>query len=253
MNLDTAFIVTTHCAHIEHLECLNRCISALREHYHNYYVYILNDNSPLNIETPVIKKGIDEKSLAIYNTSCPHGGEINPYIFINSEGCKHDRLIYIHDSVVVKPGIEKYLDYQDDIIVLWYARWSVWDLVFDTHNNEILDKLTVNNRTVRSLLTQYQRSRQNFFVSFGSMSIFSKNFVQKLFSVSNFQETCTLFKSRTNRCLFERLLSLFIIEIYKDVPTKFVCGDIHRHPSAFFNKNPNVFTNTCATKVWCGR
>ena len=257
-----AFVVTTYCARRDHLKCLYLCIRSIRKHYPRVFTYVLDDGSLYDITQllPPVQKGVREGTLKVCPAPSPKSGELNPYLFIGSEECRHRRLIYIHDSVVVRPGLGRALRMTkgDDIVVLWVAKECVWDDVWNKHNDTILDQLRVRGRTAREILhQQYQEEKgrpKDFHVTFGAMSVFTRSFMERVNRISNFQQVAHLFTTRTHRCLFERLLTLFMVETGVFHSTKNICGDIFDHPDAFSNTDPHAHAaNSVAVKMWQGR
>lgn len=246
-----AFIVLTHCANLQHVSFLRHCLAAIAKHYPDVHVYLLDDYSPLS---PFILNlpASSVESVSVHRTPHPKAGEVNPYIFALTPECTHDRLIFIHDTVCVKPGLGTHVENTASVSPLWVSKTFLFSHTFEEANKDILDTFTVNGEPVKSLLKTYQvETPNNFFVTFGGMAIFTKEFVTNVYSVSNLEDTAIMFKERVHRCLWERILSVLIINLVGEPSV--VCGDIQQHPSAFSNTNPYVEYAAPLVKCWQGR
>jgi hypothetical protein len=247
-----AFIILTHCSSPNHLNLLLECIKRVRLHFPGSYIYILNDHSMLDLSSSIELKSILERGdCSLHLTKHQGAGELNPYLFALSSECRHERFVYIHDSVMVNKAFD--VDTNEEIKVFWRSSKSLFEHVFQQENREILQNLKIQDQTLHTLLRSYERQKGNFCVAFGAMSHFSKSFAQKMVDSSNLREVANLFKTRVNRCLFERILVLFILLHQGDRPVTSMCGDIQMHPMSFRNTNVNLIHPGVLTKVWQGR
>jgi hypothetical protein len=250
-----AFVVTTHLRTSEQQNYLIENIRHIRKFYPKSHIYILDDCSPLPIPDAIKLTN----NISIHPTIAPKAGELNPYLFILSPECKYEKLIYIHDSAFLKQNINHYIHTTEEVLFLWYSRYCFLNDVFKPENKEIYSKLEFYLGSSKIDFTSFFhilcKFVPNLSVKFGCMSIFTRAFSEKIKIVSNLFELAHLFKSRTNRCFFERILTLLYIAIYgREFPfEKFVCGDINMHPLSFYNKSPHTLTSSPFTKVWQGR
>jgi hypothetical protein len=187
------------------------------------------------------------------------GGEINPYLFILDPRCKHDKLVFIHDSVFIKRKIDIFINRKTEIDFFWYALSAIENDTFNVENNKILDSLYIycsNGKiSMRNFIKILKSQNKFYYVKFGSMAVFTKRFMEKVDLVTNFRQVAHLFNMRVNRCFFERLLSILYVYIYgQDYNFKLaLCGDIFKHSRAFSNTNCNLQTILPLVKVWQGR
>lgn len=249
----TAFIVTTCVRTSKHLNNLIECIRHIRVVYPNIYIYVINDNSILPITE------INGSNIEIVQALSSRGGEINPYLFILDSRCRHDKLIFIHDSVFIKRNIDIFINRNNEINFMWYALTAINNDIFHPENKEILDNLYIycsNGKISIGNFIKILKSQNKFFyVKFGCMSVFTKRFMEKVNLVTNFREVAHLFNKRVHRCFFERLLSILYVYIYgQDYNHRLtLCGDIFKHPKQFSNTNINVPYPFPLVKVWQGR
>lgn len=250
---NTAFIITTCVRNSTHLVYLKECIKHIRRIYPTIYIYVINDNSILSITE------INGPDIEIVQALSNRGGEINPYLFILDPRCKHDKLIFIHDSVFIKRNIDAFINRVNEIDFLWYALSAIYNDIFHIENKEILDNLYIycgnGKMSISNYINIIRYQNKYFYVKFGCMSMFTKKFMEKVDLVTNIREIKHLFNKRVNRCFFERLLSILYIYIYgQDYNPKLtLCGDIFRHPKKFINTDPNILSPYPLVKVWQGR
>jgi hypothetical protein len=249
----TAFIVTTCVRTPTHLNYLKNCISNIRNVYPNMYIYVINDNSLLDIQV------VNGPNIEIITALSSKGGEINPYLFILDQRCKHDKLVYIHDSVFIKRNIDYFINRINEIDFIWYALTAINNDTFHAENMEILNNLYIycsNGKiSMKNFITILKSQNKFFYVKFGSMSVFTKKFMEKVDLVTNFKQVSHLFNKRVNRCFFERLLSILYVYIYgQDYNFRIsLCGNIFNSPKAFSNTDINIRTQSPLVKVWQGR
>lgn len=250
-----AFIVTTCVRSETHLSYLKECIKHIRKLYPNTHIYVINDNSSLDINV------IKDDEIEIIEAIAPKAGELNPYLFGMDERCKHDKLVYIHDTVFIKKKIDIYIVRNTEIDFLWYDITAIHNDTVRPENAEILNNLRFyfGNGKISAYryLSMVKDMRIPFSVKFGSMSIFTKSFCEKLDLVTNIKEASKYFKQRVHRCFLERLLSLFHIFIYGNdyLLRNHLCGNIQRHLNSFKNLNINgiIDRKQPFVKVWQGR
>jgi hypothetical protein len=235
------------------LNYLKECIKHVRRVYPTVHIYVINDNSTLSINE------IYGPNIEIIPALSSRGGEINPYLFILDPRCKHDKLVYIHDSVFIKYKIDNFINMPNEINFLWYALINTNNDTFNAENNEILNKLYVycgNGKiSIGNFIKMLKMKNKFYYVKFGSMSVFTKKFMEKIDLVTNIRQVAHLFNKRGHRCFFERLLSVLYVYIYgaEYNPRLSLCGDIFNFPSRFSNKDINIKTNLPLVKVWQGR
>jgi hypothetical protein len=249
----TAFIITTCVRNQKHMNYLKDCIRHIRNVYPDMHIYVINDNSTLSITE------INGSNIEIIQALSLRGGEINPYLFILDPRCKHDKLVYIHDSVFIKRKIDNFINRRNEINFLWYALSAIDNDTFYDENTEILNSLYIycgNGKiTIGNFIKMLKSYHKFYYVKFGSMSVFTKRFMEKVDLVTNFRQVAHLFNKRVHRCFFERLLSVLYVYIYGD-DYNFrlsLCGNIFNFPAAFLNTNVDVNTNLPMVKVWQGR
>lgn len=248
-----AFIVTTCVRNKMHMEYLKQCIRHIRYLYPTTHIYVINDSSllPLDIKP--------SPNLQIINPIAPAAGELNPYLFAMTPECKHEKLVYIHDTMFLKKKIDTYLQRTREVDFLWYDVSAIDSDTVRMENKDILNNLFfyVSNGkiSVFNMIRYMKHFNIGFTVKFGSMAVFTKTFVEKLDLVTNIREAAMYFKTRINRSFLERLLSIFHYFIYnQDHPlAESLCGNIMNHPQAFQNININVSFNSPFVKVWQGR
>ncbi len=255
MDAEFAFIVTSKVTNNTHRNLLIECIRHIRIFYPEHTIYLINDNSEESL-FPHLE--LLDYNIEILDAIVKNGGEINPYMFILDSRCKHDNLIYIHDSVFLKKPLEFLKKNTSDFIPIWYSTKYIWNDIFIPENMDILKNMifTYNssNSNLYNLLQSFKNSKNQFLVTFGAMAFFNRRFVTFIRDNTNFFSVVNMFKTRNNRCLFERILSSVYIIMYKQLYNKSICGDIIYHPLSFKNREiyPDKYDNYFV-KVWQGR
>ncbi len=253
---DYAFIITTSVRQANHLTYLVKCVDSIRKIYPNVPIYIIKDycDKAYNIE-----KSLESfVSILIYDAIVRGAGEMNPYLFMLDPRCKHDKLIYIHDTVFLKKNIDACIASEEDILFFWYSNCCKFnDTTNKIENKEIFKHFVLYFGNAKIPLENYFNIIKNckpFDVKFGSMSIFTKEFMKKVDATTNFVECSKYFTNRINRCFLERLMTILYQFIYNKEYNQamYIVGDINKHPSAFMNSNPDL-PYFPAVKVWQGR
>jgi hypothetical protein len=258
---NSAFIVTTSIRNDTQLGYLRLCLESIRKIYDDKYIYIINDFSNNQYTNEYLSEKLgDISNKEIISSIIKGGGELNPYLFIVDSRCKHDKLIYIHDTVFIKKNIDEFIIRKTEIDFLWFSVNCLYnDTTNKEANNEIFDKFYFYFSNGKINLKQYfkilQRYKLFISVKFGSMSIFTKKFMEKVLLVTNLGNIAHLFVNRTNRMLLERLFTIIYIFIYgRDYELyRFICGNIFLHPLNFKNSNPQINYDNNFVKVWQGR
>ncbi len=264
-----AFIITTCVRRNTHLDYLKKCISSIKNVYNDVTIYVINDNS---CEQYNIHLALEEFSrVEIIDSIVKGGGEINPYLFILDSRCRHDKLVYLHDSAFLKENIDRYIYTNDEILFFWKCESAIFnDTINKLENKDIYNNFYFyfsNSKISLEHYLQIVRVYKHVDVKFGSMSIFTKQFMNKVTLVTNFIEASKYFTCRINRCFFERILSIIYLFIYNEPYSfnKYICGDINNHPFPFKNdttdleifvkqnKNIKKIPFGPIVKVWQGR
>lgn len=255
MDTNFAFIVTSKIINNNHINLLIECIRHIRILYPEHTIYLINDNSPINL-FPF--EELVDYNVDIIDALVKNGGEINPYLFILDPRCNYDKLLYIHDSVIIKKHLDNdLLQNNTNFIPIWYSNKYIWNDIFIPQNMDILNHMIFyNNNEIKliNLLQSFNKYNSDFLVTFGAMGIFNKKFVEFIRDNTNFFSILDKFKNRHNRCLFERILSCIYIMMYKKIYNKSICGNINYHPLSF--KNSDIYIdnyNNYFIKVWQGR
>lgn len=260
---DFAFVVTVKCTNAFQQTLLRECVRHIRALYATRVIYVLNDNS-----TVPLCLWLSDENIFIYPALVQGAGEVNAYLFALDPRCAHDTLVFIHDSVFIKRRLPISVLTKAAaaaaaatplFVPFWYSQKFLWREIFIPANKTILTSMYLyfyeKNKTTR-LFEILNGVPRTFAVTFGAMGVFNRAFVQFMRTHSNLWLTAHLFKSRPNRCLFERIISVFAMWLHNGHTTVHVdslCGDIFQHPRAFENTNMNITSHSLLVKVWQGR
>jgi hypothetical protein len=196
-----------------------------------------------------IQKKFQDNKIQVYKTISRHGGEINPYLFMISQECRHDKLVFIHDSCTIHRKIDHFVHDTEHILFLWTAPNEAFYI--NVTDNNIQNKMIINRKSVFYLLQKYINF--NKCVCFGGMSIFTRKFVNTIKEKTNFFNISHLFQNRDQRCFFERIVYLMAKELIPKFSNKSIQGNIYNHPKAFNNADRYANSNSYFTKIWLGR
>jgi UDP-N-acetylglucosamine 2-epimerase len=259
INNQFGFIITSKVTNNTQQFLLLESIRHIRSIYPQHTIYLIDDLSmyPLKDNQEIISSRV-----TVIDSIAKGGGEINPYLFSIDPRCKHETLVYLHDSAFLKSSIDSFISSsKQSFLPIWYSKKFIWDDVFDPINQSIRNSMIfysddlANSVTLNDILLYFKANpKLQFVVTFSGMSIFHRSFVQFIKKYTNFFSIIHLFTCRKNRCLFERILSCIYFWIYRGSYTSSICGDINDHPMSFRNSNVYIDNyHNAFLKVWQGR
>jgi UDP-N-acetylglucosamine 2-epimerase (non-hydrolysing) len=258
INRDFAFIITSKVTNTVQSYLLLESIRHIRLLYPLTTIYLIDDNSTVSLKDG---NQFTSYNIEIVDSIEKGSGELNPYLFHKDPRCRHETLIYIHDSCFIKKPIDNIIETTNNsFIPLWNSSRYIWDHVFEAPNMSILDSMhfyyddLCNYITLRDLLLYIKNNNIKYFVTFGGMAIFHKSFIEFIEKYTNLFKITVFFKNRLNRCLFERILSCIYIWMNRNIYTGSICGDINNHPFSFNNTKLYIDNyDNYFLKVWQGR
>ena len=259
INQQFAFVITSKITNSTQQFLLIESIRHIRSIYSQHTIYLIDDLSmyPLKDNQEIILSRV-----IVIDSIAKGGGEINPYLFSIDPRCKHETLVYLHDSAFLKSSIESFINSSKHCFLpIWYSKKFIWDDVFDPINQPIRSSMLFYSDdlstpiTLNDLLVYFRTNpKLQFVVTFSGMSIFHRSFVQFIKKYTNLFSITHLFTCRKNRCLFERILSCIYFWIYRSSYLSSICGDINDHPVCFRNSNVYIDNyHNAFLKVWQGR
>lgn len=262
-----AFIITAKTCNAFQQHLLQECVRHIRAQYPTHTIYILNDNSPWPLQLALA----EDPHMHIYPALAKGAGELNAYLFSVDERCLHRRVVFIHDSVFLKGPLPSFYDSTESTTLdtfpffqsFWQATKHAWTDIFTLENKIILENMVFYfdspwcpKKTLLQVLREFQHGLKDFAVTFGAMGMFNTAFVHFVQSRTNLFAIAHLFKTRSHRCLFERIVSC-LLYMQKPPQVHSLCGDIFQHPAAFkntcINLPPPHNKPTTFVKVWQGR
>jgi hypothetical protein len=243
-----AFVITTFIRRINELDMLIECIHNIRVIYPTKTIYVLDDYSIIPVSNKIQQK-FQDSQIFVYKTFSPQGGEINPYLFMLSKECRHPTLVFIHDSCTIHHKIDSFVNDTEYILFLWTAQNDAFYMNVSDYN--IKNKMIINNNSVAFLLKKYKYCNRS--LCFGGMSIFTRKFADLLRDKTNFFAMTYLFKTRDQRCFFERIIFFMAKELIPNFSNKSLQGNIYDHPNSFNNTDIYANKNNYFTKIWLGR
>jgi UDP-N-acetylglucosamine 2-epimerase (non-hydrolysing) len=258
INNNLAFVITCKVTNSAQSYYLLESVRHVRLLYPLTTIYLIDDGSNISLRD---SEQFEQYNIEVVDPIVKGGGEINPYLFSITSKCKHDTLVFVHDSCFIKKSIDSIISNTNtSFFPMWYSSKYTWDNVFDPINSPILESMKFyyddlhNFITLNDLLLHIRKYYSKFTVTFGGMAIFHKSFVEYIKKYTNFFSIAHMFNSRINRCLFERILSCIYIWIYRNIYSTSICGDINNHPMPF--NNTKIFIDdyhSIFLKIWQGR
>ena len=102
INQQFAFVITSKITNSTQQFLLIESIRHIRSIYPQHTIYLIDDLSmyPLKDNQEIISSRV-----TVIESIAKGGGEINPYLFSIDPRCKHETLVYLHDSAFLKSSI----------------------------------------------------------------------------------------------------------------------------------------------------
>ena len=198
---DISFIILRHVNNKESNKYWNICIDRILNYYPDKLIVIIDDNSRIEPK----RLGSNPKKIITINSEFPpQRGEFLPYYYINKNKFAKVNII-LHDTVFLHKKIEeKYLQ-TNTFHFLWEFKRDKNYQEVSNYIKEIIKKF--NNQDE---IMKFYENDKNWNGCFGGMSIINSDYLNKVFSKSNF---ITVFKeninSRIRRMAFERIVAIF--------------------------------------------
>jgi hypothetical protein len=251
---DIVFIITRYIKDETTNKYWYNCYSSIRKVYPNVKIIIIDDNSPYK-NTNIDNKLVNCK---IIKSEYPQRGELLPYYYFHKYKYAKKAII-LHDSVFINREID--INNVNTYKFLWNFRHQHFDPDRDAYN--IISKLN------DSKLNSFYKDHTKWNGCFGSMSIITWNFLDKINTKYNFFDTMlSNIKNRHDRICFEQIFGCICTYIDKRRDTVF--GDIHEWRHSIqnkgcklqsnwhirydeYNKCNNIFNKEPIMKVWTGR
>jgi hypothetical protein len=248
--MKSIFIITSSIRTSHQTYLLQECVGAIKQHNPESDIVVIHDCSTQSL-IPELKDVKIEYTTEGY-LQC---GELNAYVW----ACKHyeeyDRFIFLHDSTKILQPIPVYLPEEILFRPIWYSSNCIDT---DTRGDEIN---IIKSRFTLDISEPYEKIQKGGYYGtgggnmvFGGMGIFTKEFVRRLGTETNFIEIAKLFNRRSLRCFFERFLYCIIYK-YQDTTNyrhQSLCGCIFNHGNPFKNRTPegHAARNPYVVKCW---
>ena len=270
-------IITRHMSNDETAEYWTYCIRAIRVHYPEIQIVVIDDDSNAAFLTPKLLH--EEKMLykcrVIYSIYKKRG-EMLPYYYYNlNKNDWFENALIIHDSVfIVRPlnNLPNVFDILEarGFLFLWHFETFC---LYDDPNDEV--KLICCLNGGDDIVKTIYADNTTWSGCFGGMAFISRTFLSKLNDAYSLSSLVNHITTRRNRMSFERLIACTMIHAGHDKNNKTYqvahsyLGNIHKYckwnikyhevtdeitRACFQNENyVNSETNLPVIKVWSGR
>ncbi len=270
-------IITRHMSSEETASYWVLCVHAIRLHYPELSIVVIDDNSDPKFLTDNLRSKEQQlyKCRIIYSTYKKRGELLPYYYYALKDNPWFEHALIIHDSVfIVKPitNLNVVFDILDKrgFLFLWhFSKGSLRDNVADEIG--LIQRLNNGEDIIKTIYADLD----TWSGCFGGMAFISRKFLLKLNDVYNLSTLVNHITIRRNRMSFERLIACTMIHAGHDAANKSYqmevsyLGNIHNYcewgvtfremqhviMSACF-ENEKYMTNedTCPIiKVWSGR
>jgi hypothetical protein len=253
---ELAIIFPRHVRNPIHKDLWKECLKCARKHYKDAPIIIIDDNSIPELIEPFDMM----ENVTVINTEYIGAGEMLPYYYFYKLRPARKAIIISDSMFIQRPFDKDMLDSIKDIKFLWsfefYCLPDCYKTYQEFHYNQIY--LLMNLKEGASLSQLY--SSQQWVGCFGSASIITLDFLDKLEERYNFIQIVKHIHNRDHRQLLERLVAIVAIHEKsswsKDSISVF--GDIFTYPRAFaytfedYKNNPTD-PNLTIAKCWNSR
>lgn len=199
------------------------CIDAVRVHYPDLPIVVIDDNSAPEFLTPALKKeeaALQKKNCRFIYSIYKKRGELLPYYYYSmSNGEWFDNALIIHDSVFITRPFNN-LDTVFEILADqgFLFLWHFDSYMYDDKHDEV-QLISFLNEGDDILKTVYSDTRR-WSGCFGAMSFISYSFLSELSVTYNLPVLLGHIQTRKNRMSFERLIGCTMIHAwYKKMRT----------------------------------
>jgi hypothetical protein len=210
-------IITRHMSTTESAMYWMYCIDAVRVHYPNIPIVVIDDNSAPEFLTPALKKeedALQKKNCRFIYSIYKKRGELLPYYYYsmsNNEWFKY--ALILHDSVFITRPLHN-LDTVFEILAEqgFLFLWHFDSYMYDDKIDEVR-LISLLNGGDDILKTVYSDTRC-WSGCFGAMAFISFSFLSDLSATYNLPILLGHVQTRKNRMSFERLIGCTMIHAW---------------------------------------
>jgi len=212
------------------------CIDAVRVHYPELPIVVIDDNSAPEFLTPALKKEEailqTQKCRFIYSIYTKRGELLPYYYYSMSNNEWFENALIIHDSVFITRPLNNLSTVFDILAEQGFLfLWHFDSYMYDDKNDEIQLISLLNGG--EDILTSVYSNKQHWSGCFGAMPFISYTFLLNVSRTYNLPVLLGHIQTRRNRMSFERLIGCMMIHAsWKQKQTHIT------------NTNTNTNTNT---------
>jgi len=210
-------IITRHMSTTESAMYWIYCIYAVRVHYPNIPIVVIDDNSAPEFLTPALKKeedALQKKNCRFIYSIYKKRGEFLPYYYYSMSNNEwFENALILHDSVFITRPLHN-LDTVFEILVdqgflfLWHFDTYMYEHEHD--DVQLISHLNEGN----DILQMIYNNSMRWSGCFGAMSFISYSFLSELSATYNLPVLLAHIQTRKNRMSFERLIGCTMIHAW---------------------------------------
>lgn len=210
-------IITRHMSTTESAMYWKYCIDAVRVHYPDLPIVVIDDNSAPEFLTPALKKEeaiLQTKKCRFIYSIYKKRGELLPYYYYSMSNNEwFENALIIHDSVFITRPLHN-LDTVFEILAEqgFLFLWHFDSYIYDDKNDEIRLISLLNGG--EDILKSVYSNPRHWSGCFGAMSFISFSFLSDLSATYNLPILLGHIQSRKNRMSFERLIGCTMIHAW---------------------------------------
>jgi hypothetical protein len=258
---ELAIIFPRHVRNPNHKDLWKECLKCARTHYKDVPIVIIDDNSIPDLIEPLCE---DQQwmmhNVTVVNTDFIGAGEMLPYYYFYKLRPARKAIIISDSMFIQKPFDDSLINNIVDIKFLWSFEYYCLPDCYKTHLEFYYKQIHLLSNLKEGAGISDLYASQKWVGCFGSASIITLDFLDKLEQKYNFVQIVKHIHNRDMRQLLERVVGL--VAIYEkqewsraDIS---IFGDIFTYPNAFNNtyadyKNNQVDPKLYIAKCWNSR
>jgi hypothetical protein len=210
-------IITRHMSTAESAMYWMYCIDAVRVHYPNIPIVVIDDNSAPEFLTPALKKeedALQKKNCRFVYSIYKKRGELLPYYYYSMSNNEwFENALILHDSVFITRPLHN-LSIVFDVLAEqgFLFLWHFDSYMYDDKVDEVrlISLLNGGDDILKSVYSDTRR----WSGCFGAMAFISFSFLSDLSATYNLPILLGHIQTRKNRMSFERLIGCTMIHAW---------------------------------------
>ena len=238
---ELGFIILRHVCNDVTNQYWITCYHAIRHHYPENAIMIVDDNSNYSHVTdePLYKTRVIQSEF-------PRRGELLPYYYYLHHEKMFDVAVILHDSAF----INKRIDFVKELRDAHSAKYKlIWE--FEHQWDQIEDETRMIDVFNDARLTTFYKTKSAWKGCFGCMAVITHAYLSDINARYSLDKLLPYVQTRYNRCSFERVVACLM---QLDEPGTSLLGNIHKYcPWELRFEQVHQYSHLPIVKVWTGR